>query len=56
MGYIETNIGKMPVEDYLHIKAVQLGFDDYEDMEKNGLHIDLEENKGGKIKNAKLVF
>ena len=50
MSYIETNIGQMPVEDYLDIKAMQYGFEDYEDMKKHGLYIDLEkeENNGGK--------
>lgn len=28
---IETNIGKMPVEDYLEIWAMQHGFDSYEE-------------------------
>lgn len=47
--YIETNIGQIPVEDYLDIKAMQYGFDDYEDMQKNGLHIEIKNlNNGGK--------
>ena len=33
---IQTNIGEMPKEDYLDIMAMQYGFDDYEDMKKNG--------------------
>ncbi len=45
--YIDTNIGKIPVEDYLDIVAIQHGFYDYEDMQKNGLHIDLKQ-RGGK--------
>lgn len=46
--YIETNIGQIPVEDYLDIKAMQYGFDDYEDMQKNGLHIEIKENLNNK--------
>lgn len=33
---IKTNVGEMPIEDYRDIKACQLGFDDYEDMYKQG--------------------
>ena len=37
---IKTNIGSIPVEDYLDIQAMQLGFDDYEDLRANGFEID----------------
>lgn len=33
---IRTNIGAIPLEDYLDIKSTQLGFDDYEDLKSNG--------------------
>ena len=33
---IKTNIGLIPKEDYLDIKAIQLGFEDYEDMNLQG--------------------
>lgn len=33
---IDTNIGLIPKEDYLDIKAMQYGFESYEDMIKAG--------------------
>ena len=39
---IKTNIGTMPVEDYLEIQAMQSGFDSYEDMKKHGYSIDID--------------
>ena len=39
---IKTNIGTMPVEDYLDIQAMQSGFDSYEDMKKQGYSIDID--------------
>lgn len=33
---IRTNIGAIPLEDYLDIKSTQLGFEDYEDLKSNG--------------------
>lgn len=38
---VETNIGTMPVEDFLHFVATQHGFVDYEEMKKEGLFIDV---------------
>lgn len=38
---VDTNIGKIPYIDYLDIVAIQYGFDDYEDMTKNGLYVDM---------------
>ena len=38
---IDTNIGKIPYIDYLDIVAIQYGFDDYEDMTKNGFYVDM---------------
>lgn len=36
---VETNIGKMPIEDYKEIVAIQNGFDSYEDMVSQGIDI-----------------
>ena len=33
---IDTNIGLIPKEDFLDIKAMQYGFESYEDMIKSG--------------------
>lgn len=33
---IDTNIGLIPKEDYLDIKAMQYGFKSYEDLKKSG--------------------
>lgn len=41
--YINTNIGLMPLEDYLETKAIQYGFDSYEDMTKQGYKIDVQQ-------------
>ena len=38
---VDTNIGKIPYIDYLDIVAIQHGFDDYEDMTKNGFYVDM---------------
>lgn len=38
---IETNMGEMPIEDYLEIRAMQYGFDSYEDLVKQGYSIDI---------------
>jgi len=39
---VKTNIGTMPVEDYLDIHAMQCGFDSYEDLKKQGYSIDID--------------
>ena len=38
--YISTNMGDIPVWDYLDIVAIQNGFYDYEDVVKQGYHIE----------------
>ena len=43
--YIGGHIVPMPVEDYLNIKAMELGFNNYEEMKKYGLVIKGYENK-----------
>lgn len=42
--YIETNIGNIPLEDYLDIMAHQHGFYDYDEMYKNGYRLKGYEN------------
>lgn len=39
---VKTNIGTMPIEDYLEIQAIQSGFDSYEDMKKQGYSINID--------------
>jgi hypothetical protein len=39
---VKTNMGTMPVIDYLEIQAMQFGFDSYEDMKKQGYSIDID--------------
>lgn len=38
---IPTNMGKMPLEDYMEIKAMQLGFDSYEDLKNQGFDLEV---------------
>ena len=38
---VNTNLGVMPIIDYLHIKANEYGFNSYEDLLNNGYHIDI---------------
>lgn len=40
---IKTNMGVMPLEDYLDIRARQCGFDDYEDLKRNGYDVEYSE-------------
>lgn len=40
--YVETNIGRISLEDYREIRAMQCGFDSYEDMLKEGYCIGVE--------------
>jgi hypothetical protein len=44
METIKTNIGTMPIEDYLEIKAMQYGFDSYEEMRNEGYYILLDDD------------
>ena len=39
--YVNTNMGRMSIEDYKDIKAMQYGFEDYEDMRKKGYVLDI---------------
>ena len=36
-----TNMGSMPLEDYLEIRACQYGFSSYEEMKEDGLSIEI---------------
>ena len=45
METVKTNIGEMPIEDYLDIRAFELGFDDYDDMVSQGYKIEIEGEK-----------
>jgi hypothetical protein len=38
---VKTNIGEMPIGDYLDIRAMQYGFDSYEDLTAQGYSIDI---------------
>lgn len=37
---VKTNMGTMPLEDYLDIVAYQHGYDSYEEMQAEGYQID----------------
>lgn len=39
---INTNIGSMPLQDYLEITAYQCGYGSYADMRADGVIIDLD--------------
>lgn len=45
MKYVSTNMGKVPLEDYLDIESSRYGFDSYEDLVKAGYHIDVDESE-----------
>lgn len=36
---IQTNMGEMPLQDYLDIRALEYGFDSYKELEKAGFSI-----------------
>ena len=38
---VQTNMGSMPLEDYLEIRACQYGFSSYEEMKEDGLSIEI---------------
>ena len=33
MKYVQTNIGKIPLEDYLDLQSQRYGYDDYKDLQ-----------------------
>lgn len=44
MKYVKTNIGKVPLEDFLEIKAYQYGYDSYAALVADGGCIELRES------------
>ena len=38
--YVKTNIGEIPLEDYYDIRAMQYGYESYQDMKECGLSLD----------------
>lgn len=40
---IQTNMGEMPLQDYLDIRALECGFDSYKELEKEGFSIEIPE-------------
>lgn len=44
---ITTNMGDIPMEDYLDIVAIQHGFESYDDLRAHGFYIDLLEDSNG---------
>ena len=40
---IQTNMGEMPLQDYLDIRALECGFDSYKELEKEGFFIEIPE-------------
>ena len=48
---VQTNMGSIPIEDYREIKAMQNGFDSYDDMYNQGYRLG-----DGYDKNLSLLF
>lgn len=42
--YINTNIGIITIDDYKEMRAIQNGFDSYEDMLFQGYDIDIDDD------------
>lgn len=40
---VKTNMGSIPLEDYLEIRVQQLGFSSYEELREEGYIIDVPE-------------
>lgn len=40
---IQTNMGEMPLEDYLDILALEYGFSSYKELENEGFSIEMPE-------------
>ena len=49
MNEIKTNMGSIPIEDYLEIMALQYGFESYENMKSEGYIIEISEYNRDKI-------
>lgn len=50
--YVETNIGRIPLDDYKEIVAMKYGFSSYADLRKEGYTLDIPEDIVG-IENSK---
>lgn len=44
MKYVKTTRGLMPLGDYLEIRAMQHGFNSYEELNKEGYSIEIPES------------
>lgn len=43
MKGVKTNMGVMPMADFLEIKASQYGYDSYEEMRADGISVSIHE-------------
>lgn len=43
LKYVQTNIGMIPLEDYLDLQSQRFGYDNYEDLKSCGLSFDIPE-------------
>lgn len=48
---IQTNMGEMPLEDYLDIRALEYEFDSYKELKKAGFSIEIPERNKEKKNN-----
>ena len=48
---IQTNMGEMPLQDYLDIRALECGFDSYKELEEAGFSIEISETSKEKENN-----
>lgn len=48
---IQTNMGEMPLQDYLDIRALECGFDSYKELEEAGFSIEIPETSKEKENN-----
>lgn len=53
--FVKTNVGNIPLNDYLEIKATQNGFDSYKEMREEGVSIDIPKTNLGNIKLDEIV-
>ena len=44
MKYVKTTSGLMPLDDYLEIRAMQQGFNSYEELNEEGYSIEIPES------------
>ena len=53
---IQTNMGEMPLQDYLDIRALECGFDSYKELEEAGFSIEIPEISKEKENNYDCQF